>query len=394
MSAPLKALFIGFEETPKAEHGEQIELCKVIKEKKDYDFKGENILPSFLDYHVVFVNLPEIDKSYSYLLKPFCNKNSEIEIFLNGGGIILVICPAKLKYVDNANTYSWCPLYLDIHNDNGETIEPNTQHPLSKIIQKYKTRWQCYFNYPTSEHVIGRNLAKLPVSLSIPYSNGYIILMPLFEEAKYVQVLSDLLDAIKQNYFQKNIPPIITPAPAWLSKYQFDKEMHLTKQFEELKSELQRYKEIRKILYTNGIELTKAVGHLFSELGFKVTEKEHEGLHDLEVEKDNFFSVIEVKGLKGHANVDDLRQLLDHHIEASKQNENAKGIFVLNHHKEDEPPNRKEPFSKDAIRLGTKNEFCMMTTTDLFKIYSDYIEGKIKIQDIIARIKGTSGPLR
>ncbi|KCZ71910.1 hypothetical protein ANME2D_01966 [Candidatus Methanoperedens nitroreducens] len=403
MNNPIKVLLIGFEESPKAESGMQIELCRITFEKHgfNYDFKGKHIIPSLLDYNVVFVNLPKIGYN-SASISYFFAKYNEIPLFLTGGGIIVLICPSEKTYANtigigpysSINTYSFLPFKLNNFNTHGETIEPNLQHPLSTILKKYKVRWECYFNYGNAEHVIGRNMVKLPVSLSIPYSNGYVILMPLFEEDKFVQVLNDLLDIIKKNYFQKNIISSSTQTPLWVNKYQINKEINLIKQFEEIKSELHRYNEIRKILYTTGIELTKAVAYVFSELGFKVIEKEHEGLHDIEAETDKFFSIIEVKGLKGHANVDDLRQLLDHHIEASKQNEDVKGIFILNHYKEDEPSNRKEPFSKDAIRLGTKNEFCMMTTIDLFKIYSQYIEGKIKIETIISRIKETKGPLK
>lgn len=392
MSVPLKILFIGFDDIPKAGHKEKIDSCNVIigKMKEDFRFKGKGGIPSFLDYHIIFVNLPKINLN-RYLLLRMGNKRKDIELFLRAGGIITVFCP----HDNYQGTYDWLPLSINVKNSGGDTTEPNMQHPLGKTLQKFKPGWKCYFeidhlNFPP-ELIIGRNMAKLPVSLALTIENGNIILMPQFKEEQYLPVLNHLLESIKKNYFQKDISPVAIPTPTWLSKYQFDEEKKLTQQFEEMKIYIQRYNEIKKILYENGIELTKAVAHVFSELGFKVNEKENEGFHDIEIEYNEFSSIIEVKGLKGYANVGDLRQLLDHYIEASELNESLKGIFILNHFLENEPLERKDPFSERAIRLGTKNEFCMMTTVDLFNLYSEFIKGKIEIADIITILKETNG---
>jgi len=115
-------------------------------------------------------------------------------------------------------------------------------------------------------------------------------------------------------------------------------------------------------------------------------------------------AIIEVKGKEGYANNEDIRELLQWWTEKLEEDENVKGIFILNHFRKINPEDRKklckeklkeeDPFTKAAQKIAENNHFCLMTTYQLFQIYRKYLEKKIKKEDIIKLLKQTEGALQ
>ncbi|GAI51305.1 unnamed protein product, partial [marine sediment metagenome] len=161
--------------------------------------------------------------------------------------------------------------------------------------------------------------------------------------------------------------------PPWLDRYPIGNQSKLLGEIvplsEKLESHLKAlevWERDKEILWRDGKDLVMTVKRIFDKMGIKATMREEEGRHDLELLYEDFFGICEIKGVRGYANVGDIRQLLDHHIEALKINPSAKGIFIVNHFKSVNPPERGVGYSSDAIRLGTNNKFCLMTMWDLF----------------------------
>ena len=76
--------------------------------------------------------------------------------------------------------------------------------------------------------------------------------------------------------------------------------------------------------------------------------------------------IVEVKGLKTHADCDDMRALLDYYDAKVDQQPRLKGIFVVNHYRRVEPEKKEKPYTDGAMELAQRKGFCLLTTTDLY----------------------------
>jgi hypothetical protein len=126
-------------------------------------------------------------------------------------------------------------------------------------------------------------------------------------------------------------------------------------------------------------------------MGFDTNLKENEGRQDIEIKFNSFFAIIEAKGLEGYANNNALRQLLDYYVTASENNPDVKGVFIVNHFRDKNPSERGQPFTEAALNLAKNNDFCLLTTIDLFKLYNLFLKHEMQTAQIIDIIKNTKG---
>jgi len=47
-----------------------------------------------------------------------------------------------------------------------------------------------------------------------------------------------------------------------------------------------------------------------------------------------------------------------------------------------EPSGRKDAYSQEAVRLGKSNDFCLLTTLQLYKMYSDLLQKMATLEKI------------
>jgi hypothetical protein len=186
--------------------------------------------------------------------------------------------------------------------------------------------------------------------------------------------------------------------PKWVSNIYLPGEKakitSLNKNYEDFQKGSQEYEEfikVKNILYLYGNELSIELCNMFEKIGISSTLKEIQKRQDIEILHGDFYGIIEVKGLLKHADVDDIRELLDWWITESKTKPDVKGIFIVNHYRDKEPKLRVTPYTPHAIQLAENNKFCLMTTVDLFNIYCDFLIEKINSENIIRAIKNTSG---
>ena len=66
----------------------------------------------------------------------------------------------------------------------------------------------------------------------------------------------------------------------------------------------------------------------------------------------------------------------------------------MNHDREKLPSEREKPFTKEAERIGKRDGFCLMTTTQLHQMYSEFASGRLKFKEIHDRIWKTDGVLK
>ena len=408
MTNKIKVQFIGVENIPKQKDDEILRARKVKWDKQGY-YPLESL--SFHDYHIVFINWPD---KYPY------PSNQEFFEYISGGGIVIL-------FLGPSKSYPWrnSTKFLAVSTTSGgETIVPTPKHWLKNIFKKYRFVWHCFlepgetlrnqqnlmlltqlmrsnFQLESLENndvfeIAGTTISGKCVSSVINYGNGKLILLPLVALSETENLIRDLLDGIKNNYFKKK--EIAELRPTWIENWNFEPELKLkndidniTKKFKEISQELEYYKLTKKILYVYGKDLSYSIYSVFKQMGFDTNLKENEGRQDIEIKFNSFFAIIEAKGLKGYANNDALRQLLDYYVTASENNPDVKGVFIVNHFRDKNPLERGQPFSEAALKLAKNNEFCLLTTIDLFKLYNLFLKNEMQTAQIGDIIKNTKG---
>lgn len=409
-----RILLIGFERPLKPMDGEEIREVSV-KRPISGIWHLDKKLPPLYGHHIVVIS-PLLFGVHGWWYDKDMRIDDrdikeQIKLLLNAnyGGIIVI--PIK-----KGEKYFWCPASKILIHDEGEAFKLNEKHYLYSFMEKYIEKgifkWQAYTDpqeYWSEEErrcIIATNLVGLPVSFEILYGNGRgrMIFLPYFSVPEKLEgeFLRDLINKIRPLLKKKEIK-----APSWVNnpKYMFKDEIKIEEKINKLKKERRKFERIRSILWLDGYELTEAVAFVLSELGIKCELKEYLRKEDIEIDEDELHGIVEVKGLKKYATAKDIRELLDWYTEKLNEDENVKGIFILNDFKEIEPDKRSEkakellkdrdyPFTKDAERVAVNNNFCLLTTYQLYLIFKDVINGRLNKDELIRKIKETAGIFR
>ena len=413
MPKSLKILFVGFDLLPKATAGEYFKVWPAhadttntaIADEKNND--GINLF----DYHIVVIN---DRKDYPQSI------TTHLHSFLADGGLACIFASKNNVHLLN-NYFTTKPTEI------GTSITPlNNKNWLSKLLSNplYKFQWSVILD--KGQQYANMDMYRALASMQAFYGKDFISLPPQYQEIALApnnkcicaiaktdngklialpypclmnkELLRNLIESIKNEYYTDKTT--VDADPIWLNTMLLPSETEKSKQLSELRSELDakseeylNYTKSKKILYTTGDALSKSVFDVLLSIGFTSTYAEHKGQHDIEIKYKEFTGIIEVKGLSGYASVDDVRQLLDWYIDSLKTDRCVKGIFIVNHYRNIEPSERKEPFSASAVNLAENNKFCLMTTFDLFTIYCDYLSSRIDINGIYELINNTNGIL-
>ena len=156
----------------------------------------------------------------------------------------------------------------------------------------------------------------------------------------------------------------------------------------------------RALLYGYGKSvLEPVVRSAFRLFDFGVPEpEEFAGEWDVELRepRSTLSALGEVEGSDGVIDVDKYRQLLDYVQAEALEDRDHKGILIGNGFRLTTPDTaeRQSQFSKHALRGASKNEFCLLPTTELFKAVCAVLESpedeklKIAIRDSILSTVG------
>jgi hypothetical protein len=395
----IKVQFIGINNIPKNKDDETFKVRKIKWLINHEGYSSAEDL-SFHDYNIVFINYP---KKLPYPSEP----TGFMNYIYYGGIVVLFLGPSE--------KYPWWDELLGISVSKGDSVVPNPDHWLKTILRKYPFVWYClieqggyYFREEDGLNLhfenVGTAVSGKCVSSIIHYGNGKLILLPILEKIPE-ELIRELIDGIKKNYFKSSMILISEPKPQWIDKWNLqpelklkdemvtlENEMHtIIKKADEIKKSQDWYGSLKRILYSQGKELSFSIHLILKEMGFVADLKEDEGRQDIEIKFNSFFAIVEAKGLKGYANNSDLRQLLDYYVTTSETYPEVKGIFIVNHFRDKEPSERGTPYSQGAMTLAERNAFCLLTTVDLFKMYNLLLDSKITINQIIDLFQTTKG---
>jgi hypothetical protein len=390
-----RVLFIGVPHIKEFTVKEQ----KLTKDEEFYHTPDILDAPTLYDYDVIFLHGEGLSGVFELLDKDI-NKYPEFKIRSALGKTrneferFLSMPSALVVFPVGTIPEDVFPVSLPgIEEKVGEVIKLNHKHPLSAVLRSFKFNWLWHLRESYSERLtIAKNNPGLAVSYQVKLNSGAsVFFLPNLENPRVDlhNFLRMVLNVIKSNYLQHRD---LVEEPKWVNQYLFPSEETLHKQVTEMEKQIDEYRSLRQVVYSYGYQLSYAVYLLFRKTGFKARWNEREGRHDIEMDLDGTLGIVDVKGLKGAANNDDLRQLLDHYnTEKLKGEKEVKGIFVLNQFRDVEPKKRGDPFTKDAIRIAEANNFCLMTTIDLFNLLIRFLRKELDTAEIKKLILGARG---
>ncbi len=401
----LRILFIGFNELPDKREDEIFNSSEIKTMAKHFDIRYDINIPTIYDYHLVLISDRVFD-NYD-IRNIFIKKIDELKIFLSGNSHGIIVCPLSPEsniLLSQFNTTAY------IIKKSGNSIKFNENHWLSSTFEKYtdKLHWDAHLSInavkpedeKSPDNFIATNLLGFPISIEMGM-NSNLIFIPYYDGAIEKQFLRDIIDKIKQRLLSDKAKKL---APAWVNKYSSSEEQKLLAKRIETDKEMEKYEKIKGVLWQSGNYLTESITFLLNELGINSNNVEINGKEDIIISEDNLSAIIENKGIDGYANNDQLRQLLEWYMEKIKTDTGVKGIFILNEFRSVEPEKRSElcknklgkdyPFTEDAIRIAENNNFCLLTTFTLFKLFLEKTHNNFDKNKFIEKLAGSKGYIR
>jgi len=399
----LRILFMGYDEVPESLEDEQVTKVQLKSLERDLSLMyGFRFLPAIYDFHIVILSPMAVSWSYEWLK----SKYNEFYYFLKAPfkGVMVVPIVGGNEY------YEWCPCPPSLVDACGEGVVFNEKHFLASLLKKYRARiqWQAHAKYTITSSqkelrgVIAFNIAGNPIAFEKNFGNGTIIYLPnmvFINDKEELLFLRELVNKIKGKCKVNELTP-----PHWIShqEYSLKREKQIELEIKKLKDEKSDLEKVKSILWMSGTQLTENVAFVLEQLGISCNTVEREGRHDIEIDEEALKAIVEVTGLDKYADVSHLRQLLDWYDEKLKEDENIKGIFILNEFKKIEPRKRRRrckealqdrdyPFTRDAERIAKRKKFALLTTFQLFQLFRRKLEGEFDKNQFLKKIKEASG---
>lgn len=348
----------------------------------------------------------------------------EIKEFYKHGGIVCVIVNSYPIYKCNllnhqnviSGTFSADLLNIFSLHDLSYTALSGDIVECDQMLANLAER--CYFNYHAFiDNCPGRKLlwtrkAKNVVSFSSEYEKGIFYCVPGLKLRNSISpnnsqlVLEELFEVsekLKDAAFSQEII-----APSWIQDFIIGNEGSDLIEFNKLDQQinslqnlanglsekLNKYAELKSLVYLDGTSLENKVKSIFQSIGFSVEQPEGHDV-DLIIQMDDFIGVIETKGVKGSGAKANSRQLENWVTNYSiANNKDAKGILIINAFKNTPLAQRTEiAFPPDMVAYSKQREHCLLLTKDLMYIYIDYENGLIDKQNIAKLFLGCNGIL-
>ncbi len=159
---------------------------------------------------------------------------------------------------------------------------------------------------------------------------------------------------------------------------------------------INKNKEYKSILYTNGDELVKVVFKILEEMmqcdlsGFKDKKKE-----DFAFVIENKHFVGEIKGVNSNVRSEHVSQLDVHYqsyLETNSLNDDVCALLIMNHQR-NKPLIDREPVHEIQINLAKRNRSLIIETITLLRLFEKYKNNEIETPECIDILFNRSGLL-
>jgi ribosomal protein S25 len=172
--------------------------------------------------------------------------------------------------------------------------------------------------------------------------------------------------------------------PKWVENYALpNKEQHLD-QKRKLDEAFYEYDMFEELLYLKTHLLEEPAMFAFKWLGFEVKSLSKGAYADFELTKENFLAAVEVAGGNGSCSMEEIRQLIQYHLEELKKDRSVPHLLVLfNHYADRDLKKRDVPFAANILEAGKKHGITLATTYQLYEKIKRVKSGEKK--EVIAK---------
>jgi hypothetical protein len=322
--------------------------------------------------------------------------------------------------------YEFIPFLDKIHNKAGENVvASDTKGELKVLLQKYSKNftYEAVFEHPSTwienEKQWVKRESFIPLLLNsdnevvgfvdFPLDSLTVFAFPQLPKDNKKDLLLELIDEILPGLFPKIFPyseqfswlkseKYFPPNQANLLQSKKKLEDEYKKSLTEIEGKIERnqikYQFLHDLITETGDSLVKSIEHFLVWLGFKNIVNMDETNpeikeEDLQVPLENGLLVIEAKGIGGTSKDSECSQISKIKYRRAKERGtfDVFALYIVNHQRYLPPADRKNPpFSKHQIDDARSEERGLLTTYELFSLYSNIEKGFVTKEDARASL--------
>jgi len=316
--------------------------------------------------------------------------------------------------------YEFMPCLSKSYNKMGKNVVvSDIQEDFNIFLHKYRKNfiYEIVFQHPTQW--LENDRKSMPrkdfVPLLLNCSNEIVGFIDFSLEASVVlafpqlhdgkkEFLIELIDQLLPGLFPKIFPyseqfswlklenyllPNQADIVARKAKLEDEYKAALTEIEEEFQKNRAKYKFLHDLITETGDSLVKAIEELFIWLGFENTVNMDETNpeikeEDIQIPLEKGLLVIEIKGIGGTSKDSECWQISKIKNRRAKERNSFDvfGLYIVNHQRYLDPIKRKNPpFSEQQIADAESDERGLLTTYEIFKLYSYIPKGFITKED-------------
>jgi hypothetical protein len=333
-----------------------------------------------------------------------CRRRAEISAFIHqkGGLVICLLRPIFDKYIvepqggkhvisvysafDSVRSHGLYPVPLDaIRAGKGSQFALLKGHDvIEPYFQVLSQALEVEAHFERTDNMESIAVNPLGQSISTVFSGGagriFFVPVPL-SNADPRRIGSAIVECVRRYYGGT----LDVEVPGWAAAIsvpnaqQFDVTIDCHKQqlkamqgsIDELEEKRDALNAYKRLLYGTGTAVLETiVRQAFRLLGFSVPDPdEYEEEWDAVLREDDRYAIVEIEGPEGAIDLAKYRQLRDYVDDEITTGKTPKGILVGNGYRllPIDSNERTEQFTEAAVRGGTKQEFALVPTTELFK---------------------------
>jgi len=371
---------------------------------------ADGLAHSVFDYDVSIIHITRPRYHSIGYYKNLAKLHADAELALTNGRTVICL-PASQNFLPKQLNHSGDPVYqwvldlgVPLKDNEGVDIRPS-QSGRSQVIRDYLGYAPRYYQTVRIEAPQANEIlavvgdTQIVVGISHPLGNGKLVILPPPDLSleTYADSLNRLID-VGSHYNDISRRHIaLADAPDWLDRLRVPRAKEISEQMEALHIEKSKYDLISYALFGTGDELEDSVEVILKDLGLSVEKQptganiDFKALHPTL----NLAFTLEITGTTGiiRKESNKVSQCWQHISDRAGNSEASdRLVLVANTECHLDPSERtRDPFSRDAANLLADNGVLLLTTVELYGLWSDVHEGLKTPEDVVQQLHRSSG---
>jgi len=327
----------------------------------------------------------------------------ELHLLLKKGGFVCFLMD-RMGYEDfdlAKTVLGWFPQTYHEETNNAHTLKPKYGE-LIKYFEKYGVGKTKFSHYGGTDYRVLANAGSYQSDFAVCFERQFFYI-PYHCPNKTSQDAENLLSLLLPGLFSV-YKKLNQEVPKWVDQYVFEQENKLlsskedlVKQIDDIEQEMEKFKDIKKILCYSGELLKESVSKIFSDyFGFTVQDLE-EWKEDFSLVSKNdkvenkIDAVVETKGINENAIREHINQV-DSHRERNNLPSTIPGILIVNTFmKYNSLDEKDKPIHSDQIKHAVNMNVLVLRTFDIVRALSVIFNKPDKLKELRQSLLNGSG---